>query len=205
MRGQRPKYPDLKVPVRDWYHASGSLSLRNRIFTQHLYPPFVRMAEFHFNNSRHPDYVDADTVVGEVTSHLYEALLTFDPRKLNFDNPWYYFNLCARNATYRCIQVRCREVMGSKVPAQATAFNLYISDLDGWDQYLVQDEPNEPEESALFEACQSLDPVLVGAIIDLDDDDFSNKGVKQSAKLALASGSVGDYVSRVREMRNRFR
>ncbi len=204
-RGNIP-YPNLTQPCTDWFHASGSLALRDKIFTDNLYQPFHRLADFHFKNTNHPAYLDRDSdlIIAEVLSHLYEALLSFRPQQGVTGNAWYYFNLCARNATWRILELARREVVGARKPGSGS-LNIYVGDLGDWDGYLPPAEPDAGfDPTPLFEACEDFDPELVAALTELDSDEFTNMNLKLETKIAL-SQSLPNFNKRVKAMKARFK
>lgn len=201
---KRAPYPDLKGPCLLWFSASASKPERDKIFTDHIFPTFQRLASFHFTNAIKPKYIDGDAIVADVVSHLFEALRCFDPDKTS--NPWYYFNLCARNQTWRAIQESHRSVSGTR---DFDTFNAqYVSDTLQWDQYIPADssmiDDQDGMDSTLVQALLDHDEELTLAIIGCDDDDFSNQQLRPHAKQRLSDSLGDDFNKRLLQVRKDF-
>ena len=207
--GTRPApaepYPDMIKPCTDWFNSS-SRSERNTIFTNVLYPIFVRMSRYHFNNTKHPDYVERDIVVTDVVSSLYEAMTNFNPTKTK--NPWYYFNLIARNETWRAVNNACK---GSDLRHQPITHNNLTedkqkSDFETWglaDPAPMLDDRPDVDASSLFQACFEFDPELSATLIDLDESAFTAKGLSYTIRGTL-SGTIPNVDKRLKALRNQF-
>jgi hypothetical protein len=195
----------MVLPCTLWFNST-SQAERNRIFTDVLYPIFVRMSRYHFANTKHPDYVERDVVVTDVVSSLYEAMTNFIPSKTK--NPWYYFNLIARNETWRAVNNACK---GSDLRHQPITYDHISgdkqkSDFESWgltDPAPMLDDRPDVDASPLFQACFEFDPELSATLIDLDESAFTAKGLSYTIR-AVLSGSITNVDRRLKALRHQF-
>jgi hypothetical protein len=192
------------APCLAWFNST-SVAERNRIFTSVLYPIFVRLGRFHFNNTKHPAYVERDVIVTDIVSSLYEAMTSFDPNKTK--NPWYYFNMIARNEAWRHVNNACKGSLLAHSPI--TIDHLTgdkQQDYESWglaDPAPLLDDRPEVDASPLFQACFEFDPELSATLIDLDESAFTAKGLSYTIRGTL-SGTIPNVDKRLKALRNQF-